>query len=123
MIEILVSKGFAKFTVEAYLLRFLEFEKMGSNRLYSFSKTPVYIGRFEKLIASIKESREEVKKDNKELTDPETVIKSAKSEEDRCIEYLKSCGYQIRKMKMIDWEKLARENPELVKRYTIFVDV
>lgn len=90
---------------------FMEFEKIGTAKLYSMPAEPIHQSRIERLYKDARRSQ------NKYRTHKQ-VAKSTDITEKQALEVLAKRGcYRIKRIVGFDLEKFAKEQPEMYRKY------
>ena len=108
--EVLLSLGFNKQTEGAIIPKFFPYEKIGSSRIYTVPKQPIYKSAVEAVYEKFRRAT------NKSRESRKIEIVSQNSEE-QALAFLASKGYQIRKCVGFDLEKFQKEQPVLYRKY------
>ena len=109
LITALREIGFNNNTAQS-VLSFIPSEKIGTSKLYTFSKDPIHKNLVEGIYRNDAKLR---KKSAQKLKEQ----KSENNSEEKAIAILQAAGYQIRKIIGFDMEKFQKENPILYKKY------
>ena len=90
---------------------FMNFEKIGTAKLYSAPEEPIHQSRIEKLYREAKKSQNKYKARTK-------VAKTASMTEKEALEVLAKRGcYRIKRIVGFDLEKFAKEQPDMYRKY------
>ena len=92
------------------ILSFIPSERIGTSKLYTFSKDPIHKNQVEGVYRNEAKLR---KKSTQKLKEQRVESNS----EERAIATLQAAGYQIRKIVGFDMERFQKENPVLYKKY------
>lgn len=109
----LKAMGFNKTIAWAIMSHYMEWEQIGTSKLYALMKTPLHKNQIEALYKNHRKKVNEYRKSSKEKT-------TSTFEEEKAIEFLLKKGYQIRRVKGFDLERFAKENSELYRKYLIY---
>lgn len=101
--------GFNNNTAQS-ILSFIPSERIGTSKLYTFSKDPIHKNQVEGVYRNEAKLR---KKSTQKLKEQRVGSNS----EERAIATLQAAGYQIRKIVGFDMERFQKENPVLYKKY------
>lgn len=89
----------------------MEFEKVGTAKLYSMPEQPIHQTQIEKLYKDAKKSQNKYKAHRQ-------VAKTASMTEKEALEILAKKGcYRIKRIVGFDLEKFAKEQPEMYRKY------
>lgn len=108
--EELQKLGFNTQARGAIIPKFFPHEKIGSNKIYSMPKEPIYKSAIEGIYQIFRNSK------NKSRQSKKIEIISENSEE-AALALLSARGYQIRKCVGFDLEKFQKEQPVLYRKY------
>jgi hypothetical protein len=101
--------GFNHNTAQS-ILSFIPSEKIGTSKLYTFSKDPIH----KNLVEGVYRNDAKLRKKSAQRLKGQ---KSENSPEEKAIATLQAAGYQIRKIVGFDMERFQKENPVLYKKY------
>ena len=109
LISALREIGFNNNTAQS-ILSFIPSERIGTSKLYTFSKDPIHKNQVEGVYRNEAKLR---KKSTQKLKEQRVENNS----EERAIATLQAAGYQIRRIVGFDMERFQKENPILYKKY------
>lgn len=90
---------------------FMDFEKIGTAKLYSAPEEPIHQSRIEHLYKDAKKSQNKYKARTK-------IDKTASMTEEEALEVLAKRGcYRIKRIVGFDLEKFAKEQPDMYRKY------
>lgn len=113
------AMGFNK-NVSQMLTRFLNFEKMGTAKLYSFTKESIHVSKIEAIYKSL---RRGAKKYKEKVSATKKVEKFVEKSEEDVIKQAKKLGLRIQRPKGFDIKKFKEDYPDLYERYLIYETV
>lgn len=92
---------------------FMEFEKIGTAKLYSMPEKPIHQTRIETLY-------KEAQKSHKKYIAKRDRVKSEDMTEKEALAILVKKGYRIKKAVKFDLERFMVEQPEMYRKYCIY---
>lgn len=109
LVTALKEIGFNNNTAQS-ILSFIPSEKIGTSKLYTFSKDPIHKAQVEGVYRNEAKLR-------KKSTQKLKIERMENNSEEKAIATLQAAGYQIRKVIGFDMERFQKENPILYKKY------
>ena len=109
LVSALREIGFNNNTAQS-ILSFIPSERIGTSKLYTFSKDPIHKNQVEGVYRNEAKLR---KKSTQKLKEQRVENNS----EEKAIATLQAAGYQIRRIVGFDMERFQKENPILYKKY------
>jgi hypothetical protein len=91
----------------------MEFEKIGTAKLYSMPEKPIHQARIETLY-------KEAQKSHKKYIAKRDRVKTEDMTEKQALDMLIKKGYRIKKAVKFDLERFMVEQPEMYRRYCIY---
>lgn len=91
----------------------MDFEKIGTSKLYSMPETPIHKDRIERLYKDANKSQKRSNAKRKQ-------VKSEDMTEREALSLLIKKGYRIKRAIKFDLERFMKEQPEMYRKYCIY---
>lgn len=92
---------------------FMDFEKIGTAKIYSMPESPIHQSRIERLYRSAANSQKKSKAMSK-------IAKAEDLTEQQAVAILIKKGYRVKKAIRFDLERFKAEQPEMYRKYCIY---